>query len=281
MEEETNARRYLDLLENALAFMLWPDPPIPVETLNYKRGIAKRWLAICGSRVAALIGAKICMETTRTHHDRLEGIGWPLLADTMIGHKRLRSLRNCLTLAIREGVPGDFIETGVWRGGACVLARAVFVALGETNRRVFVADSFAGLPAPESERFSRSVDAGDEHYKQDFLRVSLEEVRTTFCKYDLLDEKVVFLKGWFKDTLPHGPFENFAVIRLDGDMYSSTMDALTSLYPRLSPGGFCIVDDYALSGCRQAVDEYRLTRNIRSPMESIDWTGIFWRKPSR
>jgi O-methyltransferase len=103
-------------------------------------------------------------------------------------------------------------------------------------------------------------------------------VESHFERYGLLDNKVVFLKGWFRDTLPSAPIEKLAVLRLDGDMYGSTIDALTNLYPKLSKGGFCIVDDYALDGCRRAVDEYRTEHGIDAEMRAIDWTGRYWRK---
>jgi O-methyltransferase len=90
---------------------------------------------------------------------------------------------------------------------------------------------------------------------------------------------VVFLKGWFKDTLPTAPIERLAVLRLDGDMYSSTIEALTSLYPKLSPGGFCIIDDYgAIAGCKQAVDDFRREQGITAELQPVDWTGRYWRK---
>ncbi len=95
----------------------------------------------------------------------------------------------------------------------------------------------------------------------------------------MLDEGVRFLKGWFKDTLPSAEAEAYAVLRLDGDMYESTMDALNALYPKLSPGGFLIVDDYgAVPACRQAVEDYRAVHGIDEPIIEIDWTGAYWRK---
>src|ERR1044072_2882529 len=86
--------------------------------------------------------------------------------------------------------------------------------------------------------------------------------------------------GWFSDTLPDAPIERLAVLRLDGDMYSSTWDALTALYAKVSPGGFVIVDDYhAVPGCKQAVDDFRPRHAIDAPLETIDWAGVFWRVP--
>jgi O-methyltransferase len=62
-------------------------------------------------------------------------------------------------------------------------------------------------------------------------------------------------------------------------MYSSTMDAISVLYPKLSPGGFCIVDDYgAVAGCKQAITDYREAEGITEPIEVIDWGGVYWRR---
>ena len=94
----------------------------------------------------------------------------------------------------------------------------------------------------------------------------------------MLDEKVVFLNVWFKDTLPHAPIEKLAILRLDGDMYESTIQALDTLYPKLSPGGFVIIDDYILIPCRKAVDDFRARNGIADIVEDIDGIALFWRK---
>jgi len=142
---------------------------------------------------------------------------------------------------------------------------------------VWVADSFRGLPPPDPERYP--ADAGDPHHEIEGLDVSLEDVKANFARYGLLDDRVRFLEGWFEDTLPDAPVEKLAVARLDGDMYGSTMDALVNLYPKLSPGGFLIVDDYgAVKGCRRAVEDYRREHGISAKLREIDWTGVYWRK---
>jgi O-methyltransferase len=149
-----------------------------------------------------------------------------------------------------------------------------------TDRTVWVADSFAGLPAPDAQRYA--ADAGDRHHEQSALAVSLEQVQENFRRYDLLDEQVRFLPGWFRDTLPAAPIDRLAVLRLDGDMYESTTDALTVLYPKLSDGGFCIIDDYgAIPGCRAAVEDYRAAHGLTEPITEVDWTGVYWRKNDR
>ena len=111
------------------------------------------------------------------------------------------------------------------------------------------------------------------------LAVSLEQVQANFARYGLLDEQVRFLPGWFRDTLPTAPIRRLALLRLDGDLYESTWIALESLYPKLSPGGFAIVDDYgAIPACRAAVDEFRAAERITESLIEIDWTGVYWRR---
>jgi len=208
---------------------------------------------------------------------RERGLDWPSKAHTMIGNKRLANVKKLIEYIITYQIPGDLIETGVWRGGACIYMRALLKAYGVNNRVIWCADSFEGLPRPDAERFPQ--DAGDIHHTYTPLKISLEEVKANFAKYDLLDEQVRFLKGWFKDTLAHVPIEHLSLLRVDADMYQSTTEALTYLYPKVSPGGFIIIDDYGvLPGCRAAVNDFRSRCTIRDPLQNIDGVGVFWQK---
>ena len=195
----------------------------------------------------------------------------------MIGEKRLANLRELVDRTLSENIPGDYIETGVWRGGDCILIRAILEARGVTERKVFLADSFEGLPRPNPERYP--ADKRDRLFKFHELAVLEEQVRENFRKYDLLDDQVIFLKGPFSETLSKLTTEQFALIRLDGDMYGSTMDALTNLYDRVSSGGFVIVDDYgALQNCRRAVNDFLSSRSLRPPITPVDVSCVWWRK---
>ena len=208
---------------------------------------------------------------------RDEGRDWPPSAETMVGARRLDNVLECAVGAIEAGVPGDFIETGVWRGGVTILMRGVLAAMADSERRVWVADSFEGLPVPDVER--HPADAGLDWSGVDTLKVDVDSVRANFARYDLLDDQVRFLVGWFADTLPAAPIERLAVLRLDGDLYGSTRDALDALYPKVSPGGYVIVDDYGgWESCRRAVDDYREEHGIDAPVHEVDWTGVWWRK---
>jgi O-methyltransferase len=246
----TLATMHLDLMEKVLLGLIYEDPPID------------QW-----------------SDGKFSPHLRENGLDWPAKAHTMIGLARLKNIRELASRVIGDEIPGDFIETGVWRGGACIYMRSILKILGITDRKIWVADSFEGLPKPESEpdRYLNQ-DLGDLHHTYKELSVSLEQVKENFSKYNLLDEQVVFLKGWFKDTLPTAPIEKIALLRLDGDMYSSTMDALLALGHKVSKGGYIIVDDFGvIEGCRKAIHEYRKSNRITSQIYNIDGVGAYWK----
>jgi O-methyltransferase len=188
----------------------------------------------------------------------------------------MNNLHACVAAVLRDRISGDLIETGVWRGGCTILMKAVLARHGVTDRTVWVADSFEGLPVPV-----HNLDRVRNSYNLsgfDYLAVSVDDVRANFERFGLLDEGVQFLKGWFAETLTTSRIERLAVLRLDGDMYESTRDALGPLYPKVSRGGFVIVDDYySWPGCRHAVDEYRRTFGISDPLVRIDDQAVYWR----
>ena len=278
---EHSQHLYLDLMKRCLVNMIYPqseEVPSPAITAGFRGRLARALLRLPSSPQVwpSLRDAQGKLLTLSTAN-RMEGRIWPLVAHTMIGLKRLDNLEFCIEQVVTNGVVGDFIETGVWRGGAAIFMRAVLKAYGVTDRYVWVADSFEGLPPPNTGKYP--YDAGDTLHEARELAVSLEEVKANFERYGLLDNQVRFLKGWFRDTLPAAPIERLAVLRLDGDMYQSTMDALVNLYPKLSEGGYVIVDDYgAIPACRQAVNDYRSANAITEEIHDIDWTGIFWQK---
>lgn len=251
MNAMTGGALYLDLIKKCLTGMIYGDPPA-----------AKTHIA---------------GHLTQDYIPKMREYGrdYPSQAHTMIGMHRLSNIQYCIEQVLADGVPGDLIETGVWRGGACIFMRAVLKAYGVTDRRVWVADSFCGLPTPDLERYPLDVQLQTIAGK---LAVTQDQVKRNFRGYGLLDEQVCFLEGWFKDTLPSAPISQLAVMRLDGDLYESTWDVLTTLYERLAPGGFAIVDDYNIDCCKQAVLDFRAQHGIREPVHDIDGFGVFWRK---
>jgi len=204
---------------------------------------------------------------------RYEGLDWPKNAHTMIGIKRLDNLHKSLDYIRENKIDGDLIETGVWRGGACIFIK-FYCDLYNINKRVILADSFNGLPKPEIQE-----DLNDNHHTIDFLKVSLEEVQNNFKLYKVLDDNVIFIKGWFSDTLPNNEnIKNICLLRMDGDMYKSTMDVFDSCYHKVVDKGVIIVDDYCLPNCVKAVTDFRTKNEITNEINVIDKCGIFWIK---
>lgn len=266
---------YLTLLKNVLTRYTFGESRQPYEP---RPGTWRHLVYRGGKAILDRRGLEVVSRFAFDAEVRAEGRDWPPEAETMIGLRRLDNLQACIDDVIANDVPGDLIETGVWRGGAVIFMRAVLKAHGDTSRTVWVADSFRGLPEPEADR---TEDIEDALWKVPFLAIPLEQVRANFDRYGLLDDQVHFLPGWFEDTLPTAPIEQISVMRLDGDMYDSTMVALQSLYPKLSVGGYVIVDDYhAIRACKGAVDDFRVANGITDELQQVDWTGRFWRKSS-
>jgi O-methyltransferase len=261
---------YLDLLRSYLT-RYGDDELIPVRAASHR--LLRSALDVLAKR-----GFKLVRSLPFDEQKRDLGMDWPTAAETMIGMQRLTSLQRCVETVLAENIPGDLVECGVWRGGACILMRAVLAAYGDQDRCVWVADSFAGVPKPDKENYSADKNLRLD-LSGDVLAVSEATVKANFKRYGLLDDRVRFLAGWFKDTLRVPPIDCLALMRLDGDLYESTIQALEGLYPRLSHGGFCIIDDYhAIGACREAVTDYREKENIFEEIIEIDGTGVLWRK---
>lgn len=208
---------------------------------------------------------------------RLEGREWPGFAHTMVGLPRLENIQLCVETVLRDRIPGDLLEAGVWRGGSTIFMRALLKAFQSTDRLVWVVDSFEGVPPPNPEKYPQ--DTGMFLHKLDQLAIGMPRVQANFARYGLLDGQCRFLKGWFSEVLPTADIPTLSLLRVDGDLYESTLDVLTHLYPRLSRGGFVIIDDYhAIAACRQAVTDYREAHGITSPIVQVDWSCVFWRR---
>jgi O-methyltransferase len=225
--------------------------------------------------VGSMPGGAIASRVLRDDQLRVRaaGLDWPFQGLTMTGLQRLDDLQSCVETVVGDGVDGDLIEAGSWRGGASIMMRATLDTLGDAERTVWVADSFQGFPD----------DAAGEHVDlsaYEFLTAPLDEVKANFARFGY-EEGVRFVPGFFEDTLAELSDRRWAIVRLDGDTYEATVTALQALYPGLAPGGYLIVDDYgAFEECRRAVDEFREQHGISEPLEEIDWTGMRWRRES-
>lgn len=288
MSEQAARDLYLDLLMKSLVNWIYLEHEKSLKKptrVNYKKAFKRiiqnpsqfpfRRLGNKALRTLKLV-RKDVPKTYNLEQRRLEGRDWSPVAHTMIGLERLKNIKKCAEIVFQDGVEGDFIETGVWRGGACIFMRGLLKAYNDTERRVWCADSFEGLPKPNPEKYPADMKDIYEFFAQ--LAISKEIVQQNFARYGLLDEQVKFLKGWFSDTLPTAPIEKIAILRLDGDMYESTMDALQNLYHKIEVGGFIIIDDFQLEPCRMAIEDFRKSVSDDGPIEQIDWASAYWRK---
>jgi hypothetical protein len=235
-------------------------------------------------------------------------------AVTMIGQRRLDNFAALAAMVIEDGVSGHVIETGVWRGGSAFMAAKTIEILGETsNRRVYLADSFQGIPqAPTNQMTSladnlaetlsdlgtgsRTKVIGDATKEEsvaytlsDVNGGTVDKVMRYAASFGLDENHLRWIVGYFNESLPKlfsdEPDLRFSVIRLDGDTYFSTMDAIRELYPRLNPGGFIIIDDFTdWIGCMTAIRHYRKKNGISEPIILVPHKsgevlrGVYWRK---
>lgn len=277
LKTDTGTLMYIDLMKRVLTASIYDEsawsiiqvdklPPITRPFRLLRKLIQKAVLAIYRTQSTLLIKAR-----PYNVKNREEGLDWPLFGYSMVGQKRMDNIQTCVEDVLKNDVPGDFIETGAWRGGSTIFMRALLNVYGDKKRKVWVADSFEGLPVPKSK------DDGWDLSAVQTLKVSLEQVKSNFERFSLLDDQVRFLKGWFCDTLPDAPIEKLSILRLDGDLYHSTMDSLKNLYHKVSKGGYVIVDDYySWPACQKAVDEFLEENSINANFVKIDGSSVYW-----
>lgn len=202
-----------------------------------------------------------------------EGAIWPKYAMTMVGAARLNTIELAAEAILRENIAGDFIETGVWRGGVCILMRAILKEHGIMDRQVIVADSFSGFPTP-----TLPQDQGSVFHLCPQLEVSIDNVQRNFSRFELLDDQVEFLQGFFEDTIPSFN-RHLSLLRIDCDSYAATLLVLNHLYPMVSSGGYIICDDFSwVPQARVAIEDFRLNNSIVTPYVWSDASEVYWRK---
>ena len=271
LHDELARQMYIDLLKKVLTRFIGEEG---FEEVIYNKNSWQEIVSWPLRRALAIKSYVLCKRLEFDTRKRTYGLDWPSGAETMVGLRRLENIEHCVKDVISDEVPGDLVEAGVWRGGCCIFMRGILRAYEDTERTVWVADSFQGLP-----KSTHQEDLDWRFYQYHQLAVSLEQVKDNFRKYDLLDDQVKFLKGWFKDSLPGAPIARIAVLRLDGDLYESTWDSISNLYPKVSVGGYVIVDDYGgIDSCRKAIEDYRNQHGIVDPIQKIDQTGVFWQR---
>jgi O-methyltransferase len=272
---------YLELLRGCLTRTLFQEEEVRDVGIGGWR--ARVWDGFRRySRHPELRLVKPTLATAEARRARVDGNGhYSQNFETSISHDRLKNIQHCITSVLEDEIPGDLVEAGVQRGGAAIFTRAVLAAHGVGDRRVWLADTFTGMPVPNPDSYP--ADAGyDQLTGHDPNAIGVERVKANFTRYGLLDDSVQFLVGLFKDTLPTAPLGPLAVVRLDSDLYESTIDSITVLYPKLSIGGYLIIDDYNSSmwskACGQAIRDYRTEHDVTEPMQQADWNAVYWRR---
>jgi hypothetical protein len=262
-------RLYLDLLKRILINLIYQDEPIPMAP-------EKR--------------------APFDYQARVLGADQPRTAHTKVGLVRLENVQSLAERVLADGVPGDFLEAGVGRGGVTIFMRGLLKIYDCADRNVWVADSFTGLPRSAATGVTRNsftspywsqLAALLERHPEELAEMTelayagttLDDVREHFTRYGLLDGQVRFLRGWFRETLPAAPIERLALLRIDADIYDSAFDVLTELYPRVSPGGFVIIDDQTTSPeVHQAVADFAKEAGFEPNLVRVDDAAVYWAK---
>jgi len=195
----------------------------------------------------------------------------------------LQNLQECIIATVNAEVPGDFVEAGVWRGGAAILMNTISRLLASSSRRTYACDSFSGMPL--------AVDShdGDQRQQAPYFKENLGQVQDNFARFKSLDDSVHFVSGFFNETLPDlskqmlSEGRSIAILHGDAAMFASYTHILYNLYPLLSIGGFFICDDCSeLSAAQLAVDEFRTVNGITEEIYHVSSTkssgGTYWRK---
>jgi hypothetical protein len=267
-------QRYITLLKAALRNSLYANMKPPTTADKARMWLFKQQLMFKFRSARSLDALKL---SPTDIYWTVQGNLMP--AHTLGSQENVDNVHFCVESVLKDEVPGDLLEAGVYRGGQSILMKGILDAYDVTDRKVFLADSFEGLPEPDADASLDDTIAHELLKKVGLFAAGEDVVRDNFQRYGLWDERVVFIKGWFNESLPTAPVDRLAVLRLDADYYHSTMDALTYLYPKLSVGGWLILDDYGHPlGCRQAVSEFREQHGIDDPIQMADAHVGYWQR---
>jgi len=196
---------------------------------------------------------------------------------TLTSPERIFALKNAVEYVIRNDIPGDIVECGVWKGGSMMAAALTLLNLG-AKRRLYLFDTFAGMTTPTL--VDRDLFGNSQEHNVGTVNVSLEEVKENLRSTGYDEHLISYIKGPVEETLPANAPTTIAILRLDTDWYESTRHELQHLFPRLSGGGVLIIDDYGhFEGARLAVDEFIAAAKLPLLLNRIDYTGCICVKP--
>jgi hypothetical protein len=201
---------------------------------------------------------------------------------TMTSPERIFGLIQAVKYVVNHNIPGDIVECGVWKGGSMMAVAKTLLSLNSMERHLYLFDTFEGMPAPGEYDVSlhrvKAIEVFDEkkinNESSNWNYASLNEVENAMYGTEYDKAKIRFIKGKVEKTVPKNAPEAIAILRLDTDWYESTLHELIHLFPRLSPRGVVIIDDYgAWEGARKATDEYFTRNNIPILLNRMDDTG--------
>lgn len=218
-------------------------------------------LKVLGKTIANKFGFDIIRHIPRDFTKEDSQIIKKVKPFTMTSPEKLYGLIHAVRYIIRNKIPGDFVECGVWRGGSMMAVALTLLELGVHNRQLHLFDSFQGMPQPGEKDDELSKDIfrklkGQKDGSNWCIATEAEAIRTMYCT-GYPQENIHVVKGMVEDTIPDKAPECISLLRLDTDWYDSTSHELTYLFPRISKFGVLILDDYgAWGGAKQAVDEF-------------------------
>lgn len=200
-----------------------------------------------------------------------------VLPYTMTTPERIVALLRSIRYIVANDIQGDIVECGVWRGGSMMAAARLLRRLGVEDRHFWLYDTFEGMPTPNQQeaiyngKSAQDMLEADPSYR---CFASIDEVRANLSTCDIDPRRLHFVKGKVEDTIPGQVPERIALLRLDTDWYESTMHELTHLFPRLSPKGVIIIDDFGhWKGAQKATEEYFQRTKTPLLLNRIDYSA--------
>ena len=207
---------------------------------------------------------------------------------TMTSPERIFGLASATRWLVDSGLSGAVVECGVWRGGSMMAVAKTLLDAGAPDRDLYLFDTFAGMTAPTEHDVdlrgksaaARFADLADGEQSSAWCRAGTDDVRSNLALTGYPERLIHLVPGMVEETIPDAAPDTIALLRLDTDWYASTRHELVHLWPRLVPGGVCIIDDYGhWQGSRQAVDEYLAEQNLTVLMHRLDYSGRLLIKP--
>jgi O-methyltransferase len=198
---------------------------------------------------------------------------------TMTSMERVRALIEAVEYLVKNDIPGDFVECGVWRGGSVMAVLETLRRLCRTDRHVWLFDTFSGMTDPDTDDTSVfgeiASEIQDDHKQkgEKWCFASLADVQANVKSTEYPEQLLTFAVGPVEETLRRSVPDKIALLRLDTDWYASTKLELHALYPKLASKGVLIIDDYGhWRGAKKAVDEFFQAEEYHPLLQRVDYT---------